>query len=253
MVQTRTEAAGLVVRLQREALGQGVMLYGVAAIAAMAFIITVLLLIALGTPPEYRVLVLGLVAAALLAAAVFGARQAGQRLKRDAGLIADYTRGLRLDLALVNLALRDADTDDPEKLRKREEAKEAVREAAAEKAATPSTASGAAFERGGAYAGADGVARETAEAAMSAAAPGRRDAQSREAHWREAVAAAEAADVEAGLATGTDGRVADLRAGVVERDGAPPKGVDGDAVAEPAPGTPNIHHDERGRSAHGRA
>ena len=43
---------------------------------------------------------------------------------------------------MINLALKDADTEDEEKLAERERAKEKVREAAADKAAAPSTAEG---------------------------------------------------------------------------------------------------------------
>jgi uncharacterized membrane protein YqjE len=166
MVQTRTEAAGLVLSLQRSALGRGLAWYAIAAMAAMALMITLLLLVALGTPEEYRAWALGLLALALAAAAGYSAVHAKQQLTRDTALIADFTTGLRLDLAMVNLALKDPDTDDEEKLAARERAKTAVREAAVDKAATPSAADGADPE-----AGAEGPSLQSAAAAMRAAAP----------------------------------------------------------------------------------
>ena len=166
MVQTRTEAAGLVLSLQRSAMGRGLAWYAIAAMAAMALMITLLLLVALGTPAEYRAWALGLLALVLAAAAGYCAVHAKQQLTRDTALIADFTTGLRLDLAMVNLALKDPDTDDEEKLAARERAKTAVREAAVDKAATPSTADGADAE-----AGTDGPSLQSAAAAMRAAAP----------------------------------------------------------------------------------
>ena len=116
MAQTRAEAAGLVLSLQRSALGRGMAWYAVAAMAAMAFMIALLLLIALGTPQEYRAWVLGLLSIALFATAAYCANHARLQLTRDKALIADFTKGLRLDLAMVNLALKDPETHDDEKL-----------------------------------------------------------------------------------------------------------------------------------------
>ena len=137
MVQTRAEAASLVVQLQRTALTQGLLFFGIAAVTALSFMTAVIVWIAVAAPPSWRGWALGLLTLALLAAAVFSAVTAGARIRRDAGLIADYSRGLKLDLAMINLALKDPDTEDEEKLAERERAKEKVREAAAEKAATP--------------------------------------------------------------------------------------------------------------------
>jgi uncharacterized membrane protein YqjE len=165
MVQTRAEAASLVVQLQRTALTQGLLFFGIAAVTALSFMTAVIVWIAVAAPPSWRGWALGLLTLALLAAAVFSAVTAGARIRRDAGLIADYSRGLKLDLAMINLALKDPDTEDEEKLAERERAKEKVREAAAEKAATPSTA------EGGAPPAAEGPSVEAATAAMRAAAP----------------------------------------------------------------------------------
>jgi hypothetical protein len=168
MLQTRAEAAGLVLSLQRSALGRGLAWYAVAAMAAMALMFALLLFIALGTPEEYRALVLGLVTLALLGAAVFCAMHAKRELARDTALIADFTSGLRLDLALVNLALKDPDTEDAEKLEERERAKTKVREAAENKAEATMTA---ADSPSGTAADVEGPALESAAAAMRAAAP----------------------------------------------------------------------------------
>lgn len=130
MAQTRAEAAGLVLSLQRSALGRGMAWYAVAAMAAMAFMISLLLLVALGTPQEYRAWVLGLLSLALLATAACCANHARQQLTRDKALIGDFTTGLRLDLAMVNLALKDPETHDADKLAARERAETEVREAA---------------------------------------------------------------------------------------------------------------------------
>jgi uncharacterized membrane protein YqjE len=111
MLQTRGEAAGLVLRLQRDALGRSIVWFGVAAMAAMAFVFALLLLVAFGTPQEYRVAALGISALALLVTAVACGIGARRQLTRDARLIADFTAGLRLDLAMVNLALKDPDAD----------------------------------------------------------------------------------------------------------------------------------------------
>lgn len=147
MVQTRAEAAGLVVQLQRTAVTQGLLFAGIAAVAALSFTTAVIVWIAVAAPEAWRGWALGIVALALLATAVYSAITAGRRIRHDTNLIADFTRGLRLDLAMVNLALKDADTEDEEKLAARERAKTAVRDAAAEKAATPSTAEGGARRR----------------------------------------------------------------------------------------------------------
>jgi hypothetical protein len=79
-------------------------------------------------------------------------------------LIADFSKGLRLDLAMINLALKDPETEDQEKLDSREKAKETVREAAAAKAGTPSTAEDGAISP-------TGPSVAAASAAMTAAAP----------------------------------------------------------------------------------
>ncbi len=134
MVQTRTEAAALVVQLQRSALAQGLLHYGIAALAAMSFVIAAIVLIAWRFPRRGTPSCSGLLAAALLAVAWTGASRGSARLQRDVSLIADFTQGLKLDLAMVNLALKDPDTEDEEKLAARERAKTAVREAAAAKA-----------------------------------------------------------------------------------------------------------------------
>ena len=54
-----------------------------------------------------RALALGLVVLALLGTAIFAAMRASQQIRRDTALIADFWKGLRLDLAMVNLALND--------------------------------------------------------------------------------------------------------------------------------------------------
>jgi len=163
MVQTRAEAASLVVSLQKTALIQGAALYAVAALATSAFITALIFFIAVAVPAEYRTLVLGLVVLALAGAAVFAAMKAGQLVKRDTALIADFTKGLRLDLAMINLALEDPEPDDEAEMAKRERAKAAVREAAADKANTPSTAEGG-------EASPTGPSVAAATAAMTAAA-----------------------------------------------------------------------------------
>lgn len=165
MMQTRAEAAGLVVRLQRTAVAQGLLFYGIAAVTALSFMTAVIVWIAVAAPPEWRGWALGILALALLAGAIFSVVTAGRKMQRDAGLIADFSRGIKLDLAMINLALKDPDTEDEDKLAERERAKEKVREAAAEKATTPSTAEG-----GGAPAPVS-PAMDSAAAAMRAAAP----------------------------------------------------------------------------------
>jgi uncharacterized membrane protein YozB (DUF420 family) len=165
MVQTRTEAALLVVQLQRSALGQGLVYYGVAAIAAMSFVVAAVVLIAVALPPPWNAIVLALLAGVLLVSALFGVSRGNARLQRDAALIADFSRGLKLDLAMINLALKDPATEDEEELAERERAKKAVREAAAAKAATPSTAEGT--DRPSA----DGPTMNAATGAIRAAGP----------------------------------------------------------------------------------
>jgi Predicted membrane protein len=165
MVQTRAEAAGLVVQLQRTAVTQGLLFAGIAAVAALSFTTAVIVWIAVAAPEAWRGWALGIVALALLATAVYSAITARRRIRHDTDLIADFTRGLRLDLAMVNLALKDADTEDEEKLAARERAKTAVRDAAAEKAATPSTA------EGGDAPSPEGPSVQSAAAAMRAAKP----------------------------------------------------------------------------------
>lgn len=165
MIQTRAEAAGLVVQLQRTAVTQGLLFGGIAAVTGLSFMTAVIVWIAVAAPPEWRGWALGIVAVALLAAAVFAAITASRKITRDAGVIEDYSRGLKLDLAMISLALKDPDTEDEEKLAERERAKEKVREAAAEKAAAPSTA------EGGETSSPDGPSVQSAQAAMRAAAP----------------------------------------------------------------------------------
>lgn len=140
MVQTRAEAASLVVSLQKTAVIQGVALYAVAALAASACITALIILIAVAVPPEYRAWALGLVSLVLAGGAVFAATKAGQLVKRDAALIAGFSKGLRLDLAMINLALKDPEAEDAKEIEKLERARAAVREAAAEKAGAPGMA-----------------------------------------------------------------------------------------------------------------
>ncbi|HXW09098.1 MAG TPA: hypothetical protein VD737_00655, partial [Steroidobacteraceae bacterium] len=165
MIQTRAEAAGLVVQLQRTAVTQGLLFGGIAAVTGLSFMTAVIVWIAVAAPPSWRGWALGIVSIALLAAAILAAVTASRKISRDAGVIADYSRGLKLDLAMISLALKDADTDDEEKLAERERAKEKVREAAADKAAAPSTA------EGGDTPGPGDPAMESATAAMRAAKP----------------------------------------------------------------------------------
>lgn len=173
MVQTRAEAAGLVVQLQRAAVTQGLLFYAIAAVTGLSFMTAVIVWIAVVAPPSWRGWALGIVAIALLATAIFAVVEAGRQISRDAALIADYSKGLKLDVAMINLALKDPDADDEEKLAERERARQKVREAAAEKAAAPSTA------EGGEVSSRDGPAGQSAEAAMRAATP--RDAPQAEA------------------------------------------------------------------------
>jgi hypothetical protein len=164
MLQTRAEAASLVVQLQRTAVTQGLMFYGIAAVTGLAFMTAVIVWIAVEAPPSWRGWALGLITLALAATAVFSVVTAGRKLKHDAELIADFSRGVKLDLAMINLAIKDPDTEDEDKLAERERAKEKVREAAVDKATAPSTAEGGMPAPGG-------PAMESAAAAMRAAAP----------------------------------------------------------------------------------
>lgn len=165
MIQTRAEAAGLVVQLQRTAVTQGLIFGGIAAVTGLSFMTALIVWIAVAAPPSWRGWALGILAVGLLAAAIFAALTASRKITRDSALIADYSKGLKLDLAMISLALKDADTEDEEKLAERERAKEKVREAATEKAAAPSTAEGGETPAPG------GPAMESANAAMRAAAP----------------------------------------------------------------------------------
>jgi uncharacterized membrane protein YqjE len=224
MVQTRTEAAALVVSLQKTAVMQGVALFAVAALAASAFITAVIVLIAVAVPPEWRVLALGVVVLALLLTAVLAAMAAGRRLRRDTALIADFSKGLRLDLAMINLALKDPETEDQEKLDAREKAKDAVREAAAEKASTPSTAEDGAIST-------TGPAMAAASAAMTAAAPSG-------AHIRPGVGPSAAAGIGAADRTGpAETLSADATDTAVARADAIPAGATEREMPE-APVTP---------------
>jgi uncharacterized membrane protein YqjE len=164
MVQTRAEAATLVVKLQRTAVTQSLMMYGIAAMAAMSFMTALIVLIAVAAPPAWRGLALFILTVALLATAIFAVVSGTRKLKRDTALIGDFTRGLKLDLAMINLALKDAETDDEDKLAKREDAKQSVREAATEHAAAQG-----ADEQGG------GAATDSAAAALHAASPTQRE------------------------------------------------------------------------------
>jgi len=169
MVQTRAEAATLVVKLQRTAVAQGLIMSGIAAFAAMSFMTALIVLIAIAAPPAWRVPALGVVTAALLATAIYAALTARRRFTADANVIADFTRGLKLDLAMINLALNDADAEDEDQMHSKQKAKDAVRDAAAEKASTPSTA------EGGREPSAGGPAHDAATAAVQAATPSETD------------------------------------------------------------------------------
>lgn len=171
MVQTRAEAATLVVKLQRTAVAQGLMMYGIAAMAAMSFMTALIVLIAVAAPPAWRGIALFVLTVALLATAIFAVVSATRKLKRDTALIADFTRGLKLDLAMINLALKDAETDDEDKLAKREEAKQSVRKAAVEKAEAQDMAGQ------GAPADAAGSVPSGTDAALRAASPTPREVE----------------------------------------------------------------------------
>jgi len=143
---------------------QGLALYAVAALAASACITALIIFIAVAVPPEHRALALGLVVLALAGLAAFAAMSATRHLRRDTALIADFTKGLRLDMAMINLALKDPEPEDDKAQEKREKAKTAVREAAADKATTPSTADGGEINP-------TGPSVAAASAAMTAASP----------------------------------------------------------------------------------
>ena len=116
MIQTRAEAAGLVVQLQRTAVTQGLLFGGIAAVTALSFMTAVIVWIAVAAPPEWRGWALGIVSVGLLAAAIFAAVTASRKITQDSALIDDYSRGLKLDLAMISLALKDPNTEDEEKL-----------------------------------------------------------------------------------------------------------------------------------------
>ena len=221
MVQTRAEAASLVVSLQKTALIQGAALYAVAALATSAFITALIFFIAVAVPAEYRTLVLGLVVLALAGAAVFAAMKAGQLVKRDTALIADFTKGLRLDLAMINLALEDPEPDDEAEMAKRERAKAAVREAAADKANTPSTAEGGESSPTGPSAAAATAAMTAAAAATVASTmpPSAPESETRAAALRDEAVARTAMRDGDEAADGSDaGAEAALPAAATERE-----------------------------------
>jgi len=112
MVQTRAEAAGLVLELQRTALTQSLLFGAIAAVTGLSFLTAVIVWIAVAAPAAWRGTALALVALALLATAVYGALGAGRRLRQDASLIADFSRSLKLDLAMINLVLTDPPPQD---------------------------------------------------------------------------------------------------------------------------------------------
>ncbi len=165
MIQTRAEAAALIVSLQKSALQQGLALYAVAALAGSALATAVIVLVAVAAPPQWRVLALSLVTLALLAVTLWAGLSAGRHLRREAALFADFTKGLRLDLAMLNLALKDPDPKNEVERAERDRAKDAVREAAADRAATVSTPEG-----GQAAAAAGGPAAAAASQGPSVAA-----------------------------------------------------------------------------------
>ena len=71
MIQTRAEAAGLVVQLQRTAVTQGLIFGGVAAVTGLSFMTAVIVWIAVAAPPSWRGWALGIVSVAVLATAIF--------------------------------------------------------------------------------------------------------------------------------------------------------------------------------------
>lgn len=163
MVQTRAEAATVVVALQRAALTQALVMFGIAIVAGLSSVTGLIVLIAVAAPPAWRGVALLVVTLALVGAAVYGVIAGRRRLTRDRTLLADFASGLKLDLAMLNLALRDPDTEDEKKLAAREQARAKVRDAAAEQAATPGVA------ESGTQPGADGPSGSAAQAAMRAA------------------------------------------------------------------------------------
>lgn len=146
MLQTRAEAAGLVLSLQRSALGRGLAWYAVAAMAAMALMFALLLFIAFGMPAEYRATALGLATLALFGATAYCVVRARQELTRDSALLADFATGLRLDLAMVNLALKDPATNGEQESEARERATDEVHDPAEERSAVLRAATPAATE-----------------------------------------------------------------------------------------------------------
>lgn len=165
MVQTRAEAAGLVLQLQQAAWRRGLAWYGIAAVASLALVMTLVLLVALGTPAAYRAGALVLLAAVLLAALVACVSIARRQWARDAALVSDFRAGLKLDLALVNLALRDPEATDEDARLGRERARAAVREAVDDRAGVPATGEGVVVPDAG------GPDRATATAAARADTP----------------------------------------------------------------------------------
>jgi uncharacterized membrane protein YqjE len=163
MVQTRAEAATVVVALQRAALTEALVMFGVAVVAGLSSVTALIVLIAVAAPEAWRGIALLVVTLALVGAAVYGVVAGRRKLTRDRALVADLASGLKLDLAMMNLALRDPDTEDEKKLAARDQAREKVRDAAAAKAATPSVA------EGGEQPSAEGPSGSAAEAAMRAA------------------------------------------------------------------------------------
>jgi uncharacterized membrane protein YqjE len=224
MVQTRAEAAVLVVQLQRTAVTQGLLFYGVAAVTALSFMTAVIVWIAVAAPPPWRGWLLGILSVALLAAAIYSVLTAGKKIRRDASLIADFSRGIKLDLAMITLALKDPETEDEDKLAERERAKTKVREAAAEKVSTPSTAEGADAPS------AANASVESAAAAMRAAAPGSPAAKSKAADADEP-AGRPAGD--AGYAFTAGGSYAST-VGTPSSNGGLPEAVTEREVPEPA-------------------
>ena len=61
MIQTRAEAAGLVVQLQRTAVTQGLLFGGIAAVTGLSFMTAVIVWIAVAAPPSWRGWALGIV------------------------------------------------------------------------------------------------------------------------------------------------------------------------------------------------
>ena len=80
MIQTRAEAAGLVVQLQRTAVTQGLLFYGIAAVTGLSFMTAVIVWIAVAAPPSWRGWALGFVTVALLATAIFAAVTASRKI-----------------------------------------------------------------------------------------------------------------------------------------------------------------------------